>query len=60
MLNNKEDIYDKININMSHDELITALGKEAWQKIVDAGFVLVPKQWRENVFKALAKKDDKC
>jgi hypothetical protein len=39
-------------IIMTHDDLVTALGPEASKKIADAGFVLVPREWRERVFRA--------
>lgn len=47
------DIFDKMNITVSHDDLLAQLGPDAVEKIKLAGFVLVPKVWRTNAFKAL-------
>lgn len=41
-------------IAMTHDELVESLG-DAYAKIIDAGFVLVPRWWREAALKAAMK-----
>ena len=51
----KQACYGRMEITMSNDELAEALGP-AHQQILDAGFVLVPKKWREDVMKALHEK----
>jgi hypothetical protein len=49
----KERCLHKMNIGMTHDELAEYLGDTVMRVIQDAGFVLVPKQWREDTFSAL-------
>lgn len=39
-------------ISMTHDDLAKRLGP-AYQQIIDAGFVIVPMQWREDAMAAL-------
>ena len=51
----KADALERGKITMSHDELEAALGNGA-KLIADAGFVLVPRVWREQVFTALEKR----
>lgn len=53
----KEDCLQRGNITMSHDDLLAQLPTGAADIIAAAGFVLVPKQWREEVFEALAKRN---
>jgi hypothetical protein len=48
----KEDFMGSHGLTMTHDELKKALGKR-YRVIEDAGFVLVPRQWREEVLKIL-------
>jgi hypothetical protein len=49
----KEKHFDHAGITMTHDELVMEL--DGWhQKIVDAGFVMVPKSWRDKVMKVLS------
>jgi len=38
---------------MTNDELQKELGSDVMKKIDDANFVLVPKEWRDRVFKKL-------
>jgi hypothetical protein len=52
----KQEYLERMNITMSHDELAAALGP-AYQQIVDAGFVMVPKRWREEVIKTVLYKE---
>lgn len=49
----KEVILGNMNITMSHDELVKELG-DAYKKITDAGFVMMPKKWREDVMNFLS------
>lgn len=45
-----EDMWEAMefaNITMSSSKLILAIGLENYEKIVNAGFVLVPKKWRD-------------
>ena len=51
----KQAVCASAGITMTHDELAKDLGP-AYQQILDAGFVLVPKRWRENVMAALDKR----
>jgi hypothetical protein len=53
--NGKADILARGDITMSHDDLLSVLGSDAAAKIADAGFVLVPRKWREDTFLALGK-----
>lgn len=39
---------------MSHDELVAAVGEAAYRTITEAGFVLVPKTWRDRRVDELA------
>jgi hypothetical protein len=48
----KETILESREISMTHDELMAQLGP-AFEKITAAGFVLVPKSWRDDVFNHL-------
>jgi hypothetical protein len=41
-------ILAKMQVKKSHDELIKQLGP-AYQLITDAGFVIVPKKWRDDL-----------
>jgi len=49
----KEESLDRMEIQMTHDELLGAIGEAAAAKIAEAGFVLVPRKWREDVFRTL-------
>lgn len=49
----KEDCLEVGQITMTHDDLVLALGPLAAKTIEDAGFVLVPRKWRAEVFAAL-------
>lgn len=40
---------------MGHDELVALLG-DKYNIILDAGFVLVPKKWRDEIFELLRKR----
>ena len=53
----KQECLERGGIAMSHDELAAELGA-SYQKIVDAGFVLMPRKWRDDVLQALAKRPD--
>lgn len=44
-------------IAMTNDELAKVLGP-AHQQILDAGFVLVPKKWRDDVLTALSRRQN--
>jgi hypothetical protein len=48
----KQAVCASAGIAVTHDELAKAIGP-AYQQILDAGFVLVPKQWRERIIAAL-------
>ena len=50
----KELALDNMEITMSHDDLAKAMGN-SYQKMIDAGFVMMPRKWREDVFKHLSK-----
>jgi hypothetical protein len=52
----KQACLERMNITMTHDELAAALGS-TYREIIDAGFVMVPKKWREDVMTALAAKE---
>jgi hypothetical protein len=54
----KQECLARFGLAMTHDELAASIGL-AYQKINDAGFVLVPRGWREDVMKALEKKNDR-
>ena len=43
----------RVEISMSHDQLAAEMGT-AYQKMIDAGFVMVPRKWREDAFEALS------
>lgn len=49
----KESFLASRGMTMSHDELVSEIGAAAYQKITEAGFVLVPKRWKDDVFKHL-------
>ncbi len=49
----KQECLTRGGITMSHDELAVMLG-DAYQKIIDAGFVMVPRNWRQEVCEALS------
>lgn len=51
----KQSCLARGNISMTHDELAKIIGS-SYQTIVDAGFVMVPKQWRDDVMSALSKR----
>lgn len=51
----KDNFFDRMQIVMAHDELSAALGP-AFKKIEDAGFVLVPRRWRDDALNALSKR----
>ena len=46
------------NLTMTHAELEAALGRDAVALIEQAGFVLVPREWREGVFRERSKRVD--
>lgn len=52
----KEECLDYMAITMSHQELENLLGESA-KIIANAGFVLVPRKWRDNALDALTKKE---
>jgi hypothetical protein len=47
-----QEVLAAIDITMTHDDLVAALGPAVFKTITDAGFVLVPREWRERVFRA--------
>jgi len=51
----REDCLERGGITMSHDELLQSLPAGAADQIEAAGFVLVPKKWRDNVLDAASK-----
>lgn len=51
----KQALLGDMEITMTHDELAKAMGP-AYQMMIDAGFVMNPKRWRENVFAALSER----
>jgi hypothetical protein len=44
----KKAVLAKMQVTKSHDELIRQLGP-AYQLIKEAGFVIVPKKWRDDL-----------
>jgi hypothetical protein len=46
----KIEILNDMSISMTHDELMESLGKESYDKIIEAGFVLVPRMLRQRWF----------
>ncbi len=56
----REVAFDRLEISMSHEELVNSLPREAVERIDLAGFVLVPKSWRERVFKVLSNWKPSC
>jgi hypothetical protein len=48
----KQATLGNFGIAMTHDELAAKMGP-AYQQMTDAGFVMVPKKWREDVYGAL-------
>ena len=51
----REDVLSKRGLTMTHDELEAQLGTASTALIAAAGFVLVPRQWREDGFAAAAR-----
>lgn len=49
----KEDCFDRLEISVTHDELVASIGA-VYHEITNAGFVLVPKRWRDDALKALS------
>lgn len=44
---------ERMDIAMTHDDLAAEMGP-AYQKMLDAGFVMMPRKWREQAFEALS------
>jgi hypothetical protein len=51
----KEEVLARRNITMTHDELALELG-ESYKKIIDAGFVIIPKSLRDDWFESVRNK----
>jgi hypothetical protein len=45
----RDECYERLEITMSYEELWHQLSVESRKLIEDAGFVLVPKSWRDRV-----------
>lgn len=50
----KEESLDRFGVSMSHADLESALGTEVTKTIEDAGFVLVPRRWRDGTLASLS------
>jgi hypothetical protein len=51
----KQAVFGRMDIQRTHDELAASMGN-AYQQMLDAGFVMVPKKWRDEM---LSKRTDK-
>ena len=51
----KEGSMERFGVTLTHDDLCGVLGPVAVNLIESAGFVLVPRTWRESVFRALGR-----
>ena len=53
----KQKMLEQGQIKLAHDELIKVIGEDVYKLITDAGYVLVPKRWRDDVFCSLSTRE---